>query len=556
MGSYWGKYLCPNPPSSGIPVFPRCKFIKHVGWIPLRTSNSRQSERNTLDTKTVGLLKASGLKFNEDAYTLVQPTYEGCHNAMLRYDKPPVDLPLESTEYAKERLLMEFKPYAGTCPLASEEEMEWNRKASAGHYFKTVFGCKDTGEVLDSPFLMDQMREFARKPTFPTLWMASVKEELLPKEKVLQNIPRTFIIPDKRQHYLNQVLLQTQHKLFVALGSSLGSFMLCGSSMFYRGFTRIMDILSSYKYKFAGDASKWDSSPMMEHFVAFCIPVRECLFAPEGNTNRERAFSRHLFSKQLYDSYLDMVQSYVLLPTGEVILLPGGMNSGDKRTTDDNTLIHRGVTHAIEYMTKCTFHVEVEALWRLYSDDHVAATSCLQITDFEFRKGIYEKYGFLLKSADDFVSESQEGITLLGFKCHRSARHGCYVPLANVERLCCMLSRPKRRIDPIMQFARLNACRILTYFNPEGKIFKQLVIDFWNDGMQKIEVFEPGSPQQKEFESLCLPWTDEEVENLWLGYERKGCGLKSKLVEYDSNQDSESSPCRCSYEWLEEILEQ
>jgi len=517
-----------------------------VGWIANRTSNSRIPERNTLDVKMVGLLRGLGLSFSEDAYTLVQPTYDGCFNAMLRYDKPPVDLPEAPTQYARERLLAYFKPYAGTCPLAAEEDMEWNRKASAGHYFKTMYGCKNTGDILDTPALMDQMRKFARKPEWPTLWMASVKEELLPKEKVMQNVPRTFIIPDKRQHYLNQVLLQTQHKLFVKLGASLESFMLCGSSMFYRGFTRIMDTLSFYRYKFAGDASKWDSSPMMNHFTAFCVPVRELLFCPEGETNRERAFNRHMFSEMLHDSYLDMVESYVLLPTGEVILLPGGMNSGDKRTTDDNTLIHGGITHAIEYMVKCTYHVEVEALWRLYSDDHVAATNCHELTDFEFRKGIYGQFGFLLKVADDFVSESQVGITLLGFKCKYSARHGCYVPVANVERLCCMLCRPKRRIDPIMQFARVNACRILTYFNPEGRLFKQLVLDLWNDGLQKIEVYEPGSPQQKEFESLCQPWTDDEVENLWLGYERIGDGLKNNVVEnHDSNQESEGSSCSC-----------
>lgn len=545
MGSYWGKFLCSNPPRN-VPSFPPCKFIKHIGWIPNRTSNSRAPERNTLDVKMVGLLRGHGLDFAEDAYTLVQPTYIGCFNAMLRYDKPQVDLPVEPTNYARERLLAYFKPYASTCPLACEEDMEWNRKASAGHFFKTMFNCKNTGDVLDSQWFMDQMRQFARKPEWPTLWMASVKEELLPKEKVAQNIPRTFIIPDKRQHYLNQVLLQHQHKLFVRLGASLESFMLCGSSMFYRGFTRIMETLSFYRFKFAGDVSKWDSSTMMSHFLAFCLPVREVLFLPEGDTNRERAFNRAMFSQLLYESYLDMVESYVLLPTGEVILLPGGMNSGDKRTTDDNTLIHGGVTHAIEYMVKCTYHVEVEALWRLYSDDHVAATNCHYLTDFEYRKGIYEKYGFLLKVADDFVSESQVGITLLGFKCKYSARHGCYVPVANVERLCCMLCRPKRRIDPIMQFARVNACRILTYFNPEGKIFKQLTLDLWDEGLQKIEVYEPGSPQQKEFESLCQPWTDDEVEQLWLGYERLGDGLKNKLVEnHDSNQDSESSTCSC-----------
>lgn len=553
MGSYWGAYLSPNPPPN-VPAFPKAQNIRSIGWIPQRTQNVKDPERNTLDTAMVASLRGRGLSFDEDAYSLVQPTYRGCHNAMLRYDQPRIELPEEPTRHAQERLLAFFKPYAATCPLCPEEKMEWNRKASAGHYFKTVYGCKFTGDILDVPHLMDEMRGFAREPEYPTLWTVSVKEELLPIAKIRDEVPRTITAPDKRQHYLMQELLQTQHELFIRLGSSLGTFLLCGSSMFYGGFTRIMDLFSQYQYKFAGDISKFDSCQRMEHFVAFCIPVHELLYEPQGFTNRERAYDKAIFSEKLYDSYLDMAYSYVLLPTGEVLLLPGGMNSGDKRTTDDNTLVHGGVTFALEFMVKKTYHVECEALWRLYSDDHGAATQCVELTDFAFRKTLYAMYGFALKESDDFVSESVEGMTLLGFKCKWSPYRGRFVPLANVERLCCMLCRPKRRIDPIMQFARVNACRILTYFNPEGPIFKKLVDDTWHDGIRASEVYEPGSQQQLEYESLCQPWTDSEVEALWLGFECRGEGLKDRSVQNDINQVSKGQKSCCEISWLEEIL--
>lgn len=105
-----------------------------------------------------------------------------------------------------------------------------------------------------------------------------------------------------------------------------------------------------------------------------------------------------------------------------------------------------------------------------------------------------------------------------------------------------------------MQFARVNACRILTYFNPEGPIFKKLVDDTWHDGIRASEVYEPGSQQQLEYESLCQPWTDSEVEALWLGFECRGEGLKDRSVQNDINQVSKGQKSCCEISWLEEIL--
>ena len=533
--TYWGKMLCPFP-QPFVPVLSGMEHVKTIGFLLTNQTMPTNNTRQFLDSDLTVDLKGRGFEFDEDSYRVMLPTHQGAFNATRRFDREPsLVLDPEVLSYAKADLMQYYSPFFETCPMAREEELTWNRKSSPGHFFKEVYGARNTGEVLDSEAMMDEMRDFHMSPHYPTLWTAAVKEELLPAQKIADNIPRTFIIPDKRLHYHSMMLFHTQHELFVRLGQNLNMEQTCGYSFFKRGFSNLMDRLREYKYILEGDASKWDSSLRYVLFKHFVIPVRIKLFKPLSH-GQMRHESIEEFGDSVHQVYRDMVFAYVRLPNGQVILIKLGMKSGWFGTSDDNTLIHQGVVRMVMRMVILKYNVEIEALWKLFSDDHIAGTNCEQITHYSLRSSMYAECGIVLKQEADFVSNTPEGHTFLGFKARFSVTYGCYVPVFNVCRLLCMLVRPKKRLSKSEQFARINACRILAFFTPQRDLFSQLARDYWSVHHVEQNPYLPGSVEWQEYADLCQVWTDSEVEALWLGYECSGDGLKTSLLKHDSFQ--------------------
>ena len=484
----------------------------------------------------VKTLLKSGVLFDPAEFGVMLPSHQGCFNATRRFDKnPDFEVPMEILEEAQSWLLNTYRPYAETCPLTPEEDMQWNRKSSPGHYFKSL-GYKDTGEVLDCSDAMFAMRDFVPNPQFPTLWITAVKEEMLPKQKLDDNMPRTFIIPDKRYHYLCQHLMLSQHKLFKTLGSDFDFQETSGYNFFNGGFTRLMELLDQFKTKFEGDCSKWDCSLLKIMFRTFVLPLRKMLFKPDYPYNGGRREQVAWYNMLLEDVYEDMICAFVKMTNAQVIQILMAMKSGFLNTSDDNTKIHQGIMRCWLIMAMLTYGVEMEVLRFLMADDHIGATDCLdmRVLGFEFRRDCYAKFGITLKPEADLVSDTLEGHTFLGFKAHWSTYYHCWVPVFNTRRLCCMLCNSKPGTDAVVRFARVNACRILAFFTEERDRFAQLARSLWRKEFLTKNPYEPGSVEALEFASLASCWSDSEVEALWFGNEKRvvssGDGLENKKV--------------------------
>ncbi len=546
--SYWGQLLTLIPPDHKL-VLRDLTHIETIGFIGKPNQCPLHLKVRASDPKMVQKIMSYGIDFKPDSYKQMTPTHAGAFNATRRFDKlPEFALPEDVVQEAQQMLQAYYKPYFDTCELTPEESMQWNRKASPGYYFKSQFGYTSTGQVLDNPHAMDEMRDFLYNPSFPTLWSTAVKEEMLPAAKVDENMPRTFIIPDKRFHYLCQHLFLSQHKLFVSLAQDLSKVQTGGYNFFSGGFSRLMEYMSQYAWILEGDCSKWDCSLIMKLFQNFVWPIRRQLFKPDGVTFEQRRYQRVWFENVMMDVYYDMVYCYVRLPNGQVLLIKIGMKSGFLLTSDDNTLIHHGITNCVLVMAKKTYDCVTEAFFKLMSDDHIAGSQTDSFIAFEFRRDCYARFGITLKPEADFVSRSMEGHTFLGFKATWSDEYGTWVPVFNIDRLCCMLTTNRGKVDPAIQFARINACRILAFFTQYREHFAQMAKDFYRVDYLSMNPYEAGSLESLEYESLCSLWTTEEVEGLWFGHERKssGDGLKNQLVENDTNQDTKGKKSGCA----------
>jgi len=541
-------------PGAGRPVLLGLDHIKTVGFLPWnKVPDPELNYAQISDPECEIKMREGGIKIDRDSHRVIRPTMAGCFNATKRFDKDPDAINVDDGIFSEalERMLDHYKPYFDTCPLMEEEKMEWNFKSSCGHYFKYMFGLKRTDEIFASAAYIDELRKFSDNPIYPTLWTAACKEELLPMQKIKDNIPRTFIIPDKREQYHAQRLIGTQHELFHMLSQRSDFVQSAGYAFQHGGFARLMELFKKYPILMAGDVSKWDASLKWRIFYEVILPLRTALYkppteAPDGSlyTSDEREQMRMDYRRQLLDLMYDMVHAYVVLPNGQVIKTCGGMKSGYFGTSDDNTLYHEFITYVLDVMFESP-----RGMWWLMSDDHLAGLLTEDFTSFELRKTVYKMFDLDLKEAADLVTASPEGQTFLGFKAKYDRHYGCYVPTFDTTRLVAMMIHPSSYPTPARRFMRLNAARILAYFTPLRDKFANLTIQFYTQGVKNDIKLDPVCLEDPDIEELSTPWTNREVENLWLGHESSevcGVGLLKilSILENDENSFTEKeSPC-------------
>jgi hypothetical protein len=456
----------------------------------------------------------------------------------MKYDRPDFrpDLDPLIVEEALRSLFDMFKVHFDTCPRADDEELSMNGDSSPGAYYKLRYGFKKTRQVLDNAVAMQEMHEFDENPQYPTLWTASGKTELLPAQKILDNDPRTFIIPDKRFHYHCLRNLYHQHVLFLKLAECDKSWFTAGRSFQYGGFNRIMKEFLEYLFKIEGDVSKWDSSLLSWVFFNVIVPIRSALFRPnrvvveDGElreaTVAEREAQRLKFRNELIAIYTDMLRAHILMPDGEIIRKLLGMASGFFTTADDNTLYHLFVIFYIMAWKK------VQAQMRLMADDHFGGTNSKLFAAFETRQAAYKLFGLTLKEAADRVSHTVEGATFLGFTARWHKGYGMFVPVYNITKALSSLAKPDGRVDNLIRYVRISAIRVLCYWTPYRDQLYALASRFYYDQFATMEnPWAKDVISDEEFYRLAMFPSDRAIECLWIGFELGGLSRLRFVVE-------------------------
>lgn len=470
-----------------------------------------------------------------ETHSVIRGTLEGARKSIRKYNRPNFTpkVDQEAAFEAFQRLRQFFQPYYDSCPMAHDEDLVMKNDSSPGFYFKQKYGIKKTAHVLCNKFLQEEMYKFHANPQYPTMWTVSAKQELLPQEKILQNMPRTFIIPDKRLHYHHLKMFHHQHVLFKKLAQLPNSPFACGTSFQYKGFHRIMEEFLGYEVNGEGDCSKWDSSLLAWLFKNVVIPTRAALYQPprlivvdgvaRPATEEERDEARKAFERELHETYQDMVEAWMMMPDGEVIQKFLGMCSGFFLTSDDNTLIHLFVVFYVEALARAKGH------WKLYADDHVFGTKKGTFETFEYRQKAYATFGIDLKKQADRVSDTVEGATFLGYTAHYSKAHSCFVPVYNIHKALVSLAKPDGFVTPEIRYMRISAIRMVCYWTPFREQLRQLALTFYSSTYKDSpNPYDTQLVTDELYHALLSFPTDRAIEQMWLGYE---CDMEAAVLE-------------------------
>lgn len=364
-------------------------------------------------------------------YQHMQGTYMGILKSNERYRVSNITKH-DDPNFARNMKFMKslFEPWKGSCNPHDLKDVEYNPKGAAGSVFKSR-GYTNKKQVVEHfPDLIHWSLDWQHKIGLIPLCRESGKSEILPQEKIDKGIPRTFIFSDTVTTLNMAQLLSGIKDLFSFNANKFGKwpFRLCSS--FIKGrfnkFVRMMEGLLIAE----GDCSKWDAN--MRRICQSAAFELYAYLLPDQYHERLKYFEDVTFD------------SYVVLPNGQVITLPG-MKSGRADTTMTNCIGHLYILidHFLDVCELENWNPHSEWLrvnFNIYADDHLNAypQKWRKYISYEIRSLYYLKYGQQLHPPPlDKVHEDPVGATFLGAKI--SYENLEYVPEYSTERLLAIL---------------------------------------------------------------------------------------------------------------------
>lgn len=520
----------PGPKFPSIVIPPQdLGTIHHVGFIHDCVAMFGSSHA---DDKEDEIIRDSMLRhnvfesFDRHAFSRIRETHWGANKGVLKYGGPlgPPSISEDILKRARSLMFRFYEPYAGTCPVIPEDEVEMVFDTHCGIVYR-VLGYKNKGEVLLQPVMRDEVIKSWYSPDYPTLWKISVKgSELLKRSKIESNDPRIFIVPDMKYHYWSIRMFYSAHELLKRLAQDINTKIKVGYVFQYGGFTRLMEYLARhYDIIVEGDVTKWDSA-MWEFIVTFVLFPLYCKLHKPTEYCSQREYEIRLFYH-----FQDMLHSIMVMPSGQVLVKHCGNPSGQFITGDVNCIWHEFDIYLLYTLEDMDADLRRDQWW-LLGDDHIFGTNNNKLAPFETRRKVYKLMGSDLSPDKDVVSHSVEGHTFLGFTAHFCTKRGRYVPVYNMQKALCSALKPGGKVDPALRYARLTGLRILTFFHPLYDKIKDVARDCYQEGLSFTEIPDDLSADTAKF---LLSWpSDSTIERLWLGYE--GSGSEGGLVDEGS----------------------
>jgi len=456
--------------------------------------------------------------FDRMAYSRIKETHWGANKGVLKYSGycgfPKVAAPL--LQKARSLMFRRYEPYAGTCEVISEDEVEMVGDSHCGVEYRAL-GYRKKNEILRNPVTRLEVVNSWYQPDYPSLWKISVKgAELLKSKKIDSNDPRVFIVGDVKYHYRSIRMFQQIHELLKRLSQEITGRLKLGFSFQFGGFTRLMEYLAkNYDYIIEGDVTKWDSGVLEFIFTFVLFPLFLMLHKPNEFCSREEYMVR------MYYQFRDAVHSILIMPSGQVLVKHVGNPSGWLLTGDVNCLGHEFDIVLLYVVEDIDADLRRDQWW-LLGDDHIAGVTNPKLCPFEVRARLYKAMNSDLSLEKDYVSNNVEGHTFLGFKARMCPTRKRFVPVYDMTKALCSALKPGGKVDPALRYARLTGLRILTFFHPLYDHIKDLARYCYQEGLHYVE-----RPVELDdyTAQLLLTWpTDDAIGRLWLGYESGGTG--------------------------------
>lgn len=198
-----------------------------------------------------------------------------------------------------------------------------------------------------------------------------------------------------------------------------------------------------------GDCEKFDAN-IAEFLYHVSKTVRYHCWDKRGMTQEEWWTRQNwYFENKCY--------SFILLPSGQIILKITGNDSGQESTTDDNGIFHTfTLCYGWRKLFQCSLYsVRDEQRIDLYADDHEFSVTApfLRFADFDERFAFYKDLGLTLSKAKDLVTDSVEGHTFLGPKA--TVIDGRIVPIYNRDKVLCSVLNMEHTYSTDVQIGRV-----------------------------------------------------------------------------------------------------
>lgn len=440
--------------------------IEHMnimGYIPSTAKLLDLPYRDFVNPDFDKFLREKGGTFDLDAFHVTNPTFRSVNQATLKYNRGFKDCPPQKLfADAFQDLVDCFSPLIGRCPIRPLDEILVSPDTSSGFVAKKVFNCAKKGDALYSMWeYIHFFSENAHLQNYPVLWKQSGKVEMLKKLKIDAQDIRVFTIIPIELFMFRARLFQAQNEMMVEPEFWKNSVIKHGIVMQERGFLDLLHELTVQGWFWGeGDVRKYDSSFPFWLF-SVCLLIRILMWDGQGMSVEE-------FSAKAYYSYEQVLNSYLLLPSGQIIQKYIGNPSGQESTTDDNCIGHTFIwclTTRAKF--KCSLMQLIPTHMRiaLYADDHLFTVDPkLGLDKFEVRKLYYGFCGFDLDPSKDFVSNSPEGHTFLGLTAKWDNRFQAYVPHFSELKAINSLHKSRKGVKTIEYYQKILSICILCAF--------------------------------------------------------------------------------------------
>jgi len=285
------------------------------------------------------------------------------------------------------------------------------------------------------------------------LWYAVGKLEKKRRAKyIIEKSLRTFIVQPSAGVYHHK-------RIYGKQGMAMKGFWWSayGMNPFEGGVARLAAELNKFKYKFMWDAIRWDR---IAEWMNEIYDLRDKYV----NDDDFRAWVRE-----------NVINSFVVLPNGDLIYKRWGNNSGSAQTTPDNILgmsyimlaIFAAIVNGDDYMME---HINDFMFAKMFGDDVVGSFTVSGVTADSFMEQAIETFQeFNIKLDPILVSENLEDMSFLGFDFKNDETYG-WVPKFNLEVLANSFLFNVESIEPEGEISKLVTIMLMSAGNGE-KIF-------------------------------------------------------------------------------------
>ncbi len=491
------------------------QFISEIGFMPFSATLTEHRWKDVVCSDWEKFKRTCHLDYDDDAFHVSNQSFSGVNKSIMKYDVPikRPNLPTRLLNDALSDCLDCFATLKDSIPIRHYTEVEYEPGTSAGFTLKRFLNCKkkrDAARNVRAREYIDWMWRKAYLEDFPVLFSQAGKVELLKKKKLDNNDIRGFTIAPLEFVLFAGAMDQDLNDAMCQPSFYKNSFIKHGINFTdggFRAFLKDLNLPVNDQFFIEGDCAKWDGA-LIPWLFFIAAMVRFYCWDKKGMTIDEWWQRRTFIWK-------NNCYTFVVLPTGQVVMKMAGEPSGTMSTTDDNCIYHCYILCVCwRLFTGTSLMSDFGKRFQggLYSDDHLfSASGATGFQDFETRRAIYAEFGAYLNKDQDFVNQDIDGHKFLGLTFRRHT-DGRILPTFDSLKALNSIGKGDKAYSPQV---KLNRCVSFLYLLAFNSFFEEI------RAFDAIYKFAHKIRDQCAAVQTNLPHipTESQARSFWFGFE-------------------------------------